>query len=319
MNCVERLQAFSELEPEEQPGKEEPPNGWPAQGAIEYDGVCMKYRPTTPEILHSLEMKIEGGKKVGIVGRTGSGKSSLLLSLFRIPTDDCQSGTIFIDGVNTATIPRKSLRSRIAIIPQDPVLFQGTMRSNLDPLDEFTDDQIWEALKLSHLKDEVDKADGEQIQGEDKSKKLNMSISEGGSNLSTGQAQLVCLARAVLRKHKVLLMDEATASVDMHTDRLIQQTIRQYFADCTVLTIAHRLHTVLDCDLIIVMADGKLAEFGTPQELLSHSDGVLSGMVRKLRQKKHKKKAGGIPGSGSGPLSPLQTPPVLQIIPEGSE
>lgn len=202
-----------------------------------------------------MDFKINSSEKIGIVGRTGAGKSSIINALFRLFYLD---GSIEIDLRNTREIGLHDLRSKISIIPQEPVLFSGSMRYNLDPFDEYNDDKLWAVLDKVKLKELIKSMPAG----------LSTKISEGGSNFSVGQRQLVCLARAILRENKILLLDEATANIDQETDHLIQNTIREKFADCTVLTIAHRLNTVIDADRILVMDAGKCVEFAPPYELL---------------------------------------------------
>ncbi|VDO16698.1 unnamed protein product [Rodentolepis nana] len=218
---------------------------------------------------------------IGIVGRTGSGKSSLVLALFRIiePT----GGEIRLDGINISEIGLHDIRGRITLIPQDPVLFSGTLRFNLDPFSNYTDEAIWEALSTANLRSFVDKTSSEG---------LNMPISEGGGNLrlTIPELLLICLARALLRRSRILVLDEATAAVDPHTDRLIQQAVRTEFADSTVLTIAHRLNTILDYDRIMVLDAGQLVEIGSPSELASRPDSIFRGMLKEsnlLRTSRH--------------------------------
>lgn len=207
-------------------------------------------------------------EKIGIVGRTGAGKSSLTLALFRII--EGAGGNIIIDDIDIALIGLHSLRNRLTIIPQDPVLFSGSLRMNIDPFQSYPDDSIWMALEQSHLKSFVKGlTDG-----------LEFKITEGGENLSVGQRQLVCLARALLRKTKVLILDEATAAIDIETDELIQKTIRSQFNDCTILTIAHRLNTIMDSDRIIVLDQGIIAEFDSPAHLLSNTNSIFYGMAK---------------------------------------
>ncbi|NWV75884.1 MRP2 protein, partial [Dasyornis broadbenti] len=205
--------------------------------------------------------------QVGVVGRTGAGKSSLTNCLFRLL--EAAEGKIIIDDVDIATIGLHDLRKNLTIIPQDPVLFTGTLRMNLDPFDQYADEEVWKALELAHLKT--------YVQGLPEG--LLHLVSEGGENLSVGQRQLVCLARALLRKAKILILDEATAAVDLETDHLIQTTIRSEFADCTVLTIAHRLHTIMDSNRVMVLQAGQIVEFDSPEELLM-KQGIFSSMAK---------------------------------------
>ncbi|NXP92337.1 MRP2 protein, partial [Passerina amoena] len=205
--------------------------------------------------------------QVGVVGRTGAGKSSLTNCLFRVL--EAAGGKIIIDDVDIATIGLHDLRNNLTIIPQDPVLFTGTLRMNLDPFDQYSDEEVWKALELAHLKT--------YVQG--LPERLLHHVSEAGENLSVGQRQLVCLARALLRKAKILILDEATAAVDLETDHLIQTTIRSAFADCTVLTIAHRLHTIMDSNRVMVLHAGQIVEFDSPEELLM-KQGIFSAMAK---------------------------------------
>ncbi|XP_048103810.1 multidrug resistance-associated protein 1 [Alosa alosa] len=233
------------------------PLAWPESGTIEFHEYGLQYRKGLEWALKGISVDIQKREKIGIVGRTGAGKSSLALGIFRIL--EAAKGKIFIDGVNIAEIGLHDLRSRITIIPQDPVLFSGSLRMNLDPFDAYSDEEVWSALELAHLKNFVSGLPD----------KLNYECSEGGENLSLGQRQLVCLARALLRKTKVLVLDEATAAVDLETDTLIQSTIRSQFEDCTVLTIAHRLNTIMDYTKIIVMDKGNIKEMDSPANLIS--------------------------------------------------
>uniref|UniRef100_A0A669CM45 ABC-type glutathione-S-conjugate transporter n=1 Tax=Oreochromis niloticus TaxID=8128 RepID=A0A669CM45_ORENI len=233
------------------------PQAWPQNGTIEFQDYGLQYRKGLELALKGITLHIHEREKVGIVGRTGAGKSSLALGIFRIL--EAAKGKIFIDGVDIADIGLHDLRSRITIIPQDPVLFSGSLRMNLDPFDTYTDEEVWSSLELAHLKNFVSNLPD----------KLNHECTEGGENLSLGQRQLVCLARALLRKTKILVLDEATAAVDLETDTLIQSTIRTQFEDCTVLTIAHRLNTIMDYTRVIVMDRGHVSEMDSPANLIS--------------------------------------------------
>uniref|UniRef100_A0A7N6BNZ9 ABC-type glutathione-S-conjugate transporter n=1 Tax=Anabas testudineus TaxID=64144 RepID=A0A7N6BNZ9_ANATE len=246
------------------------PLAWPQKGTIEFMDYGLQYRKGLELALKGITLHINEREKVGIVGRTGAGKSSLALGIFRIL--EAAKGKIFIDGVNIADIGLHDLRSRITIIPQDPVLFSGSLRMNLDPFDTYTDEEVWNSLELAHLKTFVSNLPD----------KLNHECSEGGENLSLGQRQLVCLARALLRKTKILVLDEATAAVDLETDTLIQSTIRTQFEDCTVLTIAHRLNTIMDYTRVIVMDRGHISEMDSPANLITQR-GQFYRMCREAR------------------------------------
>lgn len=257
--AVEKVKEYSDTEKEAE-WKHEPssvPPGWPTDGCIDIKGLGLRYRHDLDLAIRNITISINRGEKVGIVGRTGAGKSSLTLGLFRII--EAAEGHIFIDGLDISKLGLHELRSRITIIPQDPVLFSGSLRMNLDPFDNYSDEEVWRALEYSHLKSFVSGLPD----------KLSHECSEGGENLSVGQRQLLCLARALLRKTKILVLDEATAAVDMETDNLIQSTIRSQFEDCTVLTIAHRLNTIMDYTRVLVLDKGELAEFDSPSNLIA--------------------------------------------------
>uniref|UniRef100_A0A8B9GAN0 Multidrug resistance-associated protein 1 n=1 Tax=Amazona collaria TaxID=241587 RepID=A0A8B9GAN0_9PSIT len=240
---------------------------WPEEGKIEFRGYGLRYREDLDLVLKNINVTINGGEKIGIVGRTGAGKSSLTLGLFRI--NEAAEGEIIIDGVNIAKIGLHDLRFKITIIPQDPVLFSGSLRMNLDPFDQHSDEDIWRSLELAHLKNFVSSLPD----------KLNHDCAEGGENLSVGQRQLVCLARALLRKSKILVLDEATAAVDLETDKLIQSTIKSQFEECTVLTIAHRLNTIMDYTRVLVLDRGEVVECGSPEHLLQQK-GIFYSMAK---------------------------------------
>ncbi|KAJ3103717.1 Multidrug resistance-associated protein 1 [Phlyctochytrium planicorne] len=258
LNAIERLVEYTKLAPEEDPAtlKDEVPANWPSAGGIDLEQIEMRYQPDLPLVLRGITLSIKPGEKIGVVGRTGSGKSSLMQALFRMVP--LSSGRILIDGVDTGRLRLKDLRERIAIIPQDPVLFSGSVRANLDPTSKFGDDEIWRALEKCGMKEAVAAMDG----------KLEASFVENGENISVGQRQLICLARACLQRPKILVLDECTASVDMETDELIQKTIKEEFANATTLTIAHRLNTIIDSERILVLNHGEVLEFDTPHRLL---------------------------------------------------
>ena len=228
-------------------------HNWPSSGCIEFQGFSTKYRPNTELVLKSITAVIKPYEKIGIMGRTGSGKSSLVNSLFRViePVE----GKIVIDGINIALIGLNRLRQKLSVIPQDPALFQGKLRNNIDPLNQFTDDEICDVVKLVKL----------PVTQEG----LEMDVKENASNFSVGQKQLICIARALLRKSKIVVLDEATASIDYKTDAFIQDIIRNKFTDCTMLTIAHRVNTIMDSDRIMVLDNGTLVEFDSPSNLKS--------------------------------------------------
>uniref|UniRef100_A0A8D1CZB5 Multidrug resistance-associated protein 1 n=1 Tax=Sus scrofa TaxID=9823 RepID=A0A8D1CZB5_PIG len=267
--AVERLKEYSDTEKEAPWRIPEvaPPSTWPQVGRVEFRDYGLRYRDDLDLVLKHINVTIDGGEKVGIVGRTGAGKSSLTLGLFRI--NESAEGEIVIDDVNIAQIGLHDLRFKITIIPQDPVLFSGSLRMNLDPFSQYSEEEVWTSLELAHLKGFVSALPD----------KLNHECAEGGENLSVGQRQLVCLARALLRKTKILVLDEATAAVDLETDDLIQSTIRTQFHDCTVLTIAHRLNTIMDYTRVIVLDKGEIREHGSPSELLQQR-GLFYGMAK---------------------------------------
>ncbi|KAM6164011.1 ATP-binding cassette sub-family C member 3 isoform 1-T1 [Rhynchocyon petersi] len=267
--AVERVKEYTKTETEAPWVVEgsRPPKGWPSRGEVEFRSYSVRYRPGLDLVLKDLSLCVRGGEKVGIVGRTGAGKSSMTLCLFRIL--EAAAGEILIDGLNVADIGLHDLRSQLTIIPQDPILFSGTLRMNLDPFCNYSEDDLWQALELAHLRPFV----SSQPEG------LDFQCSEGGENLSVGQRQLVCLARALLRKSRILVLDEATAAIDLETDNLIQATIRTQFETCTVLTIAHRLNTIMDYTRVLVLDKGTIAEFDSPVNLIA-ARGIFYGMAK---------------------------------------
>ncbi|XP_075526511.1 ATP-binding cassette sub-family C member 2-like isoform X3 [Dermacentor variabilis] len=243
---------------------------WPLEGSISFQDFSASYRPSMLEdSLKHVTFTVNAREKVGVVGRTGAGKSSLVLALLRVLKST--GGRIVIDSVDIASVPLNRLRTAITVIPQDPSLVRGTLRGNLDPTQQHCDDDLWQVLRQAHLADFVSS----------QPRKLLLETGDGGENLSAGQRQLVCLARALLRKPKILVLDEATSHMDGDTDRMIQATLRGSFAKFTLLTVAHRLHTVLDYDRILVMSEGSVAEYGTVQQLLSDSNSLFYDMARK--------------------------------------
>lgn len=268
MTSVERVLEYKKVETE--PSRTSHmwiPKNWPQYGKIVFKNVSMRYRLEEANVLNDISFTINSYEKVGVVGRTGAGKSSIVAALFQLYEI---SGSILIDDVDITKIPLQQLRSNISIIPQDPVLFSGTIRKNLDPFEQYDDTSLWNALELVELKTEIT----------NNPSGLNSIITEGGTNYSIGQRQLVCLARAILRKNSILVMDEATANVDPHTDSLIQKTIRSHFINATVITIAHRLHTIMDSDKIVVVNEGKVVDFDHPYLLLKNTNSIFFEIVQ---------------------------------------
>ena len=272
--ALERVREYEELPQEaawESPGGTR--TDWLTEGTIQFRGFSTRYRPDLDNVLTDFSLTVQSGQKVGIVGRTGAGKSSLSLALFRLM--EASGGSITIDRQDISRLGLQDLRARLTIIPQEPTIFSGSLRFNLDPAEEFPDWELEEALRKAGL-----------------SLPLLQELSQAGAAFSLGEKQLVCLARALLRKSRVLVLDEATAAVDSATDEKIQETIRSEFADCTVLTIAHRLHTVTGGDRIILLDQGTIAESGKPGELLADTNSQFYKMA----------KAAGVAGGGSNQL-----------------
>uniref|UniRef100_A0A674DRZ9 ATP-binding cassette, sub-family C (CFTR/MRP), member 9 n=1 Tax=Salmo trutta TaxID=8032 RepID=A0A674DRZ9_SALTR len=271
MAAVKKVNSFLSTESENYEGSldtSQVPEDWPQHGEIKIQDLCVRYDPLLKPVLKHVNVYINPGQKVGICGRTGSGKSSLSLAFFNMV--DVFEGQIIIDGIDICKLPLQTLRSRLSIILQDPVLFSGSIRFNLDPERTCTDDRLWEALEIAQLKNMVKALSGG----------LDAVVTEGGENFSVGQRQLFCLARAFVRKSSILIMDEATASIDMATENVLQKVVMTAFADRTVVTIAHRVHTILEADLVIVMKRGNILEIDKPETLLENEDGMFASFVR---------------------------------------
>jgi ATP-binding cassette subfamily C (CFTR/MRP) protein 4 len=265
MVSAQRVMAYGKLETEaslENDPSVQTPLGWPTKGHIEINDLSYRHSNDGPLVLKGILCDIKPCENIGIVGRTGAGKSSLISALFRLAEPQ---GHVIIDGVDICQLGLHEIRSKLSIIPQDPVLFGGTVRYNLDPFNQFDDEQIWTALYQVQLKSSVEQ--------------LESIVMDGGSNFSVGQKQLFCLARALLRNNTILILDEATANVDLETDSIIQKVIREKFINCTTLTIAHRLDTVMDCDRIMMLRKGELIEFNEPHVLLQDPSSYLSKLV----------------------------------------
>jgi len=264
MTSVERVITYTQIEPE--PGHnnyQQPPQNWPQHGQVTLNDLGLVYYQGGPKILKDVSFTINSQEKIGIVGRTGAGKSSLVAALFRMPQP---IGDVIIDDVNIDNINIQSSRRAMAVITQNPVLFTGSLRMNLDPFDEYGDKELWEALEQASLKAMVNTLP----------RQLSEEVKECGANFSVGERQLLCLARALLKKNKIIVLDEATANVDYKTDQLIQETIRTKFKHCTVITIAHRLNTIMDYDRMLVLENGRVVEYDKPGVLLQNEGGQFS-------------------------------------------
>ncbi|KAI4329166.1 hypothetical protein L6164_021459 [Bauhinia variegata] len=265
---VERIKQFM-LIPEEPPKIVEdkrPPSSWPSGGRIELQNLKVRYRPNAPLVLDGITCTFKEGARVGVVGRTGSGKTTLISALFRLV--EPASGEILIDGVNICSIGLKDLRMKLSIIPQEPILFRGSIRTNLDPVGQYSDDEIWKSLEKCQLKEAISSLPNQ----------LDSPVSDEGENWSVGQRQLFCLGRVLLKRNRILVLDEATASVDSATDAILQRIIRQEFSECTVITVAHRVPTVIDSDMVMVLSYGKMVEFDEPSKLIE-SNSLFSKLV----------------------------------------
>ncbi|KAH3667094.1 hypothetical protein WICMUC_005441 [Wickerhamomyces mucosus] len=283
MNSLERLKEYLDIdeEPADYVPENEPPVNWPDEGRLEVNDLSLRYAPHLPKVIKNVTFNVEPNNKIGIVGRTGAGKSTIITALFRFL--DPETGYIKIDNIDITSIGLKNLRQAITIIPQDPTLFTGTIKSNLDPFDRYKDDEIFEALRRVNLITREELQSQEIVSDDENINKfLNLTneITEGGGNLSQGQRQLMCLARSLLKSPKIMLLDEATASIDYESDAKIQQTIRQEFANSTILTIAHRLRSIIDYDKILVMDSGEVIEFDHPFNLISNPKSIFYSMCK---------------------------------------
>ena len=277
MNSVERVLYYTnkiDVEPDEFLDEDPPADTWPSTGAIEFRNASMRYRDG-PLVLKKVSLKVNPGERIGVCGRTGSGKSSLMIALFRISDIEDDGGAIMIDGINTKEIVTSTRRLNISIIPQEPVIFPNSVRYNLDPFGACSDAELWEVIEKVQLSEVIAGLPGGLLE-----------VLSESSSFSQGQMQLLCIARSLLRKPKILVMDEATASIDNETDAAIQKMIRDNFQNATVLTIAHRLNTIMDSDRVLVMNDGRVAEFDTPENLLRQDDSLFKAMIDKRRAAK---------------------------------
>ena len=268
MTSVERIITYTHIEQE--PGYEchhQPPQSWPTHGQVAIKNLSLVYYQDGPEILKDITFSVNSREKIGIVGRTGAGKSSLVSALFRMPQP---TGQVIIDEVDIAKINIQTARRAMSVITQNPILFTGSLRMNLDPFQEYSDQELWDALEEASLKNMVVKLP----------KQLSEEIKECGANFSVGERQLLCLARALLKRSKIIIMDEATANVDYKTDQLIQETIHTKSKNCTVITIAHRLNTIIDYDRVLVLENGEIVEYDKPEILLQNKGGQFSRLYR---------------------------------------
>lgn len=272
MTSTQRVLNYTELEPE--PGYDlanHAPEKWSKMGRLKFQNVSLRYYPEAPKALEDISCVIEAGEKVGIAGRTGAGKSSLVASLFRMPEPD---GKIFLGDVCLTDLNLYEARSALTAIAQDPVFFTGTLRTNLDPFQEYDDEEIWAALQRAHISSLLQNTPD----------KLNSHVTERGSNFSVGERQLLCLARAMLQKKKVIVFDEPTANVDYDTERLLHDTIKDELKDCTVLTIAHRMTNIMHYDKVLVLDKGRLVEFDKPEVLISQKESIFAQLASSAEQ-----------------------------------
>ena len=316
LKCFQTLEIPQERSDAKTVLTEEQLKSWPSTGNLIYDDVHLRYRPDCDLVLKGVSFNIKGGEKVGIVGRTGAGKSTLIQCISRLV--EIEHGTMIIDGVNTSDIPLDQLRDAITVIPQDPTLFAGSVRFNLDPMDKHSDEEMLSLLRRAGLEKilnrektaaedergkrrkkvvyddsdsesqsssseseaEKDKDEDADLKKEKRSGPLDMAIQEGGENLSSGEKQLLCICRAALRKRKIIVLDEATANVDLITEQKIQKFMAAEFKEQTMLVIAHRLQTIIESDKVMVLGDGKVMEFDTPDQLLENEKSHFTKLVK---------------------------------------
>jgi len=267
MTSVERVTYYTNLESE--PGykiKTLPPINWPHDGHVSFRNVALRYYPGGPQVLKNLSFEIQGKTKLGIVGRTGDGKSSIVAALLRMPEAE---GQICIDNISINSIQLQESRKNISVLNQSPVLFSGSIRKNLDPLDKHRDDDLWNVLEEVNLKSLVTFLEGQ----------LDYELLGRGENLSVGERQLICLARTLLQQSKIVILDEPTANVDPNTEKTIWTTVHEKLKNSTVITIAHRLNTVKDCDVILVLREGQMAELDTIEALMGREGGIFYSMA----------------------------------------
>ena len=292
MDC-EKLFNLTKIDQEKIKGENKVESGWVKQGQIEFKNVVLRYRKNTDIALNNLCFTVKPGDKVGICGRTGAGKSTVSMALSRIV--EIEGGEILIDGVDISKIDMHALRSSVTVIPQDPTLFTGSLRFNLDPFNEVSDERIIELLKKAKLEyllqkeqtpENDDKEGSSKVGAEDRKSGLEFKITENGENLAVGEKQLLCIVRAILKNNKIVLLDEATANIDVITEETIQKLITEEFKGATVLTIAHRLNTIIKSDQIIMLEKGKLLEEGSPKELLNNPSSHFSNLAKELKKEK---------------------------------
>lgn len=258
---------------------------WPNQGTIKFEDVRLRYRPNTDEVLRGLSFEIEGGKKIGIVGRTGAGKSTISLAISRIV--EIESGSIKIDGLDISQLKLDHLRQKITVIPQDATMFTGTLRFNMDPQGNLPDNEILNLMERAGLQNVLTRESSDEKTSKNG---LDLEISENGANLSSGEKQLICICRSILRKNQVVILDEATANIDIVTEQRIQSLIQEEFKECTVITIAHRLQTIIESDMVLVLSFGQVSEYDAPQKLLQDDESEFSKLVNEMKKEEEEQK-----------------------------